>query len=85
MRRSVRGAVVFVVLSPGDTRKLATIVFCDLVGSTSLGERLDPEALRHVQLRYFETCEQSLVRYGGTVEKFIGDAVLSGLWHPDGA
>ena len=71
------GARLRSVLSPGATRKLATIVFCDLVGSTSLGERLDPEALRHVQLRYFETCEQALVRYGGTVEKFIGDAVLS--------
>ena len=71
------GVRLWSVLSPGETRKLATIVFCDLVGSTSLGERLDPEALRHVQLRYFEICEQSLVRHGGTVEKFIGDAVLS--------
>jgi serine/threonine-protein kinase len=65
------------VLSPGDARKLVTIVFCDLVGSTALGEHLDPEALRHVQLRYFETCQSALVRHGGSVEKFIGDAVLS--------
>jgi serine/threonine-protein kinase len=71
------GARIASVLSPGDTRKLVTIVFCDLVGSTALGERLDPEALRHVQLRYFETCQSSLVRHGGSVEKFIGDAVLS--------
>ena len=53
-----------------------TVVFCDLVGSTDLGGRLDPEAFRHIQLRYFSACEQALQRHGGTVEKFIGDAVL---------
>ncbi|WP_246551654.1 protein kinase domain-containing protein [Miltoncostaea oceani] len=53
-----------------------TVVFCDLAGSTALGERLDPEALRDVQMRYFAVCERALTRHGGTVEKFIGDAVM---------
>ena len=59
-----------------ETRKLVSILFCDLVGSTALGEALDPEAFRRVQLRYFETCERVLGGHGGTLEKFIGDAVL---------
>ena len=66
-------------LEPGsaaELRKLVSILFCDLVGSTALGERLDPEAFRRVQLRYYATCETALHRHGGTIEKFIGDAVL---------
>src|SRR6185437_13541656 len=59
-----------------ELRKLVTILFCDLVGSTALGERLDPEAFRRVQLRYYGACETALVRRGGTIEKFIGDAVV---------
>ena len=59
-----------------ETRKQVTVVFADLAGSTALGERLDPEALRHVQMRYFAACERALTRHGGTVEKFIGDAVM---------
>ncbi len=57
-------------------RILATIVFCDLVGSTELGERLDPEALRGVQQAYFAAVSGALGRHGGEVEKFIGDAVM---------
>ena len=59
-----------------ELRKLVSLLFCDLVGSTALGERLDPEAFRRVQLRYYATCEEALHRHGGTIEKFIGDAVL---------
>ena len=59
-----------------ELRKLVSILFCDLVGSTALGERLDPEAFRRVQLRYYAMCETALYRHGGTIEKFIGDAVL---------
>ena len=54
-----------------------TVVFCDLAGSTSLGETLDPESLRQVLTRYFEAMSDALVRHGGTVEKYIGDAVMA--------
>jgi predicted ATPase/class 3 adenylate cyclase len=58
-------------------RKTVTVVFCDVAGSTSLAERLDPEAVRRVMSRYFEQMERVLARHGGTVEKFIGDAVMA--------
>ena len=54
-----------------------TVVFVDLAGSTALGERLDPETLRDVMSRYFATAQAALERHGGTVEKFIGDAVMA--------
>jgi class 3 adenylate cyclase/tetratricopeptide (TPR) repeat protein len=60
-----------------ETRRTVTVVFCDVTGSTSLGERLDPESLRRVMARYFETMCQMIERHGGTVEKFIGDAVMA--------
>ncbi len=60
-----------------DTRRQVTIVFSDLKGSTALGERLDSEALRQVITRYFEEMSAALERHGGTVEKFIGDAIMA--------
>jgi class 3 adenylate cyclase/tetratricopeptide (TPR) repeat protein len=60
-----------------EVRKLVTVVFCDVSGSTSLGERLDPESLRGVMSRYFDVARAALERHGGTVEKFIGDAVMA--------
>ena len=60
-----------------EVRKTVTIVFSDLKGSTSLGERLDPEALREVLSRYFEVMKTILERHGGTVEKYIGDAIMA--------
>jgi class 3 adenylate cyclase len=57
-------------------RKTITVVFCDLAGSTSLGERLDPESLQRVMSQYFERMREVLERHQGTVEKFIGDAVV---------
>jgi class 3 adenylate cyclase/tetratricopeptide (TPR) repeat protein len=60
-----------------DVRKVVTIVFTDVVDSTALGERLDPETLRGVLTRYFEVARAALERHGGTVEKFIGDAVMA--------
>src|SRR5215210_7072140 len=60
-----------------DVRKTVTIVFIDLAGSTTLGARLDPEPLRRLMSRYFETVAGALQRHGGTVEKFIGDAVMA--------
>ncbi len=62
---------------PGDVRKVVTIVFADVTGSTALGERLDPEALRRVMGRYFDEMAAAIERHGGTVEKFIGDAVMA--------
>jgi DNA-binding SARP family transcriptional activator/tetratricopeptide (TPR) repeat protein len=58
-------------------RRLVTVVFADLVGSTTLGERLDPESLHGVLARYSEACADVLERHGGTVEKFLGDAVVA--------
>jgi class 3 adenylate cyclase/tetratricopeptide (TPR) repeat protein len=55
---------------------LATLVFCDLVGSTALGERVDPEALQELLALYFGEMQAGLKRHGGSVEKFIGDAVV---------
>jgi class 3 adenylate cyclase/tetratricopeptide (TPR) repeat protein len=60
-----------------EVRKTVTVVFCDVTGSTALGERLDPESLRHVLARYFEAMRTVIERHGGTVEKFIGDAVMA--------
>jgi class 3 adenylate cyclase len=61
----------------GDVRKVVTVLFSDVTGSTSLGERLDPESLRQVMARYFDEMKQALEAHGGTVEKFIGDAVMA--------
>jgi class 3 adenylate cyclase/tetratricopeptide (TPR) repeat protein len=58
-------------------RKTVTVLFCDVTGSTSLGESVDPEALRGVLARYFERMKEIVERHGGTVEKFIGDAVMA--------
>jgi class 3 adenylate cyclase len=64
-------------LAPSTTdRRLVTALFCDLVGSTHLGERLDPEVLRRVLDRYHASMREAIERHGGTVEKFIGDAVV---------
>ncbi|HEX6509556.1 MAG TPA: adenylate/guanylate cyclase domain-containing protein, partial [Chloroflexota bacterium] len=54
-----------------------TILFCDITGSTALGESTDPEALRALLARYFERMKGIIERHGGTVEKFIGDAVMA--------
>jgi class 3 adenylate cyclase/tetratricopeptide (TPR) repeat protein len=59
------------------SRRTVTVLFCDIVGSTALGERLDPEAVRHVIQRYFEEARAALEQHGGSVEKFIGDAVMA--------
>jgi len=62
---------------PEEVRKTVTVVFSDLKGSTSLAERLDTEALREVLNQYFNTMRTVLERHGGTVEKYIGDAIMA--------
>ena len=71
-------AAALVAASPArEMRKMVTVLFCDLVGSTALGEQTDPEALRVLLARYFERMSGIVESHGGTVEKFIGDAVLA--------
>lgn len=60
-----------------DRRKLATFVFCDLVGSTAMGDEFDVESVREVMFQYFAESERIVERHGGVVEKFIGDAILA--------
>ena len=65
------------------TRKTVTIVFTDVVGSTSLGEQMDPELLRSVMTSYFERMRTVLERHGGSVEKYIGDAIVAVFGIPE--
>ncbi len=60
-----------------EQRKVVTVLFCDVVGSTALGEATDPEVTRVLLARYFERMKEAVQRHGGTVEKFIGDAVMA--------
>jgi class 3 adenylate cyclase/tetratricopeptide (TPR) repeat protein len=62
---------------PEEVRKTVTVVFSDLKGSTALAERLDTETLREVLNQYFNAMRNALERHGGTVEKYIGDAVMA--------
>jgi class 3 adenylate cyclase/tetratricopeptide (TPR) repeat protein len=63
----------------GSERRLVSVLFADLVGFTTLSEHRDPEEVRELLSRYFERCRSLIERYGGTVEKFIGDAVMA-VW-----
>ena len=60
-----------------EVRKIVSVVFCDVTGSTALGESTDPEVLRALLARYFERMKAIVESHGGTVEKFIGDAVMA--------
>jgi class 3 adenylate cyclase/tetratricopeptide (TPR) repeat protein len=60
-----------------EARKTVTVLFADMVGSTELADRLDPESIRRVVSRYFDAMRAVLERHGGTVEKFIGDAIMA--------
>src|SRR5207302_9392429 len=65
--------------TPGlsEERKVVTVLFVDLVGFTARAERLDPEAVRASLTPYFPRLRSELESFGGTVEKFIGDAVMA--------
>jgi class 3 adenylate cyclase len=67
---------------PGQERRLVTILFADVTSSTSLGERLDPERLQEVLATYFGAMREEIEAEGGTVEKFIGDAVMAAFGVP---
>jgi class 3 adenylate cyclase len=67
------------VAEPAAERKLVSVLFADLVGFTSLSEQRDAEDTRELLSRYFDTCRRLIELYGGTVEKFIGDAVMA-VW-----
>src|SRR5215211_3456384 len=71
------GTPLVAELPAQEVRKIVSIVFCDLKGSTSLGESIDTESLREVLSRYFDEMRAVLESHGGTIEKFIGDAVMA--------
>src|SRR2546427_5821094 len=60
-----------------EERRIVTVLFADMAGSTALGEPLDPEEMRSVLARYYAIARECVETYGGTVEKFIGDAVMA--------
>src|SRR5437867_2173600 len=66
-----------------EERRLVTVLFADVVGSTALGESLDPEDLRRLLSRFYEIAQDVVAEHGGTLEKFIGDAAMAifGLPH----
>ena len=63
--------------SAAQARKVVTALFCDVAGSTALGEEFDPETVRNVLSRYFEDISATIERHGGTVQKYAGDAVMA--------
>jgi hypothetical protein len=65
--------------APESERRLVSVLFADLVGFTTLAESRDPEETRELLSRYFDSARQVIGRYGGVVEKFIGDAVMA-VW-----
>ncbi len=68
-----------VMQAPTRERRLVSVLFADLVGFTTLSENRDPEEVRDLLTRYFDTARRIIGRYGGVVEKFIGDAVMA-VW-----
>ena len=71
------GTALVAVLPPQEVRKPATFIFVDLKGSTALTERIDPEAMSEIKARYFPVMAAEIERHGGTVEKYIGDAIMA--------
>src|SRR5215212_11099126 len=72
------GAPLAGVAAPlAEERKIVTILFVDLVGFTARAERLDPEDVRAIQTPYFARVREAIESFGGTVEKYIGDAVMA--------
>src|SRR5215203_4356465 len=76
---TLTGAPSAPVDSPAAERRLVSLLFADLVGFTTFSEGRDAEEVRELLSRYFESCKRLITLYGGTVEKFIGDAVMA-VW-----
>jgi len=74
---SCGAALEMAAVSSAETRKTVTVLFCDLVGSTAMGEQLDPETLRSLLSRSFDRVSAIVESHGGVVEKFIGDAAMA--------
>jgi class 3 adenylate cyclase/tetratricopeptide (TPR) repeat protein len=71
------GAVAEVIEPGPDVRKSVAVIFIDLVDSTALAERFDPELLHGVLRRYYSMCSDAIIERGGVIEKYIGDAVMA--------
>src|SRR5438093_10431308 len=65
-----------------EERKLVTVLFADITGSTTLGERFDPERWRVLLQRFFSVMTSTIEAWGGTVQKFMGDSVMATLGVP---
>ena len=70
---------------PDTQRRITSVLFADLVGFTTLAEARDAEDVRDLLSGYFERCRAVVARYGGTIEKFIGDAVMERCGWPSGS
>lgn len=83
--RAERRALVAAAARPrmAQARKTVTVLFADVADSTGLAEQLDPEALRHVLARYFEVGSEAVAHHGGSVEKFVGDALMAVFGVPE--
>jgi class 3 adenylate cyclase/tetratricopeptide (TPR) repeat protein len=79
LRTNVSAGASEILEAPTAERRLVSVLFADLVGFTTISESRDAEAVRDLLNRYFETATQIIGSYGGTVEKFIGDAVMA-VW-----
>ena len=77
------GSALTPAAAPRESRKTVTVLFTDVTGSTALGERNDPEAMRTVMERYFDRMKLVIESHGGTVEKFIGDAIMAVFGVPE--
>ena len=78
-QRGVADAGAGAGVAPVAERRVCSVLFCDLVGFTPLSESRDPEAVRELLSEYFAVARTVIGRYGGVVEKFIGDAVMA-VW-----
>jgi class 3 adenylate cyclase len=68
--------------APADERRQLTILFCDLVGSTELAARVDPEEVRDIMRAYQDICAGMIARYGGYLAQFLGDGILAYFGYP---